>query len=238
MPRALVIGLGSDIGRECAMRLVRDGWEVEGSTRLGCDLSSRASIDDAASRLQGPWDLFLVAAGTYEPLGRFFDTDVEEWEGCVQVNALGPLRLLRRLWYSRRPGAAVAFFAGPNPNRANPTYSAYTAGKVILHKLVEDLQAEYPENKFFILGPGLTRTKMLKQTVNAGPRAAYYERVLAFLASGEQGSEFDDIYGMLMACLEGDAGGRNIHIADDWRGGLVVKRSDTFKLRRSERDEP
>lgn len=175
-----------------------------------------------------------MAAGTYEPLGKFFDTDVEDWDMCLQINALGPLRLLRRLWADRKPGAQVAFFAGPNPNRANPTYSAYTAGKVILHRLVDDLQAEYPENKFFIMGPGLTKTKMLTETIKAGNRAAYYERVKSFLESGAQGTPMEDIYGMLKACLAGNSGGRNIHVGDDWRNGLKCE-GDVFTLRRKER---
>jgi NAD(P)-dependent dehydrogenase (short-subunit alcohol dehydrogenase family) len=232
VPEAIVIGLQSDIGREIANRLLRDRWLVRGTTRLSCDLASRASVEDACHRLQGPWDLFLVAAGTYEPLGPFFSTDIEDWEMCLQVNALAPLRLLRRLWASRTAGAQVCFFAGPNPNRANPTYSAYTAAKVILHKLVEDLQAEYPENKFFILGPGLTRTKMLNETIKAGVRAAYYDRVRAFLESGEQGTTFDDIYAMLRACMAGDAGGRNVHVKDDWR--LLNLSKHDYKLRRHE----
>lgn len=237
MTSAIIIGLASDIGSNIAMRLRLEGWEVTGTKRLSCDLSSKASIDDAASRIRVPWDLYLVAVGTYEPLGRFFDCDVEEWETCVQVNALGPLRLLRRLWPLRKDGAAVVFFAGPNPNRANPTYSAYTAGKMILHKLVEDLQAEYTGNKFFILGPGLTRTKMLDQTIRAGQRAAYYERVKAFLESDEQGTSHNDIYAMLKACLASQySGGRNIHIGDPWRELYWFRglRPNVFKLRREE----
>ena len=261
---AVIVGLGSDIGREIAYRLQRDGWKVSGTARSYamwhtaddtevptirlCDLTDRAQVDEAVDMLREPWDLLLFAAGTYEPLGAFMQCDEHEWERCLTVNALAPLRMLRRMYPLRRIGASVAFFAGPNPNRANPTYSAYMAGKVILHKAVEDIQAECDaagdDLRLFILGPGLTRTKMLNETIRAGTRAGWYERVKAFLASGEQGTSFDDIYAMLRKCMEGTwAKGRNIHVKDNWRmmpqrDGMPARwADDTFKLRRVEHSE-
>lgn len=247
--RAIVIGIGSDIGREVATRLLAEGWTVTGTwytnrpvfdqevRYVNCDLSSKVSVANAGRQLWEPWDLVFVASGTYTPLGSFFSTDVDEWEMCLQINALSPLRLLRDCWHARRPGASVCFLAGPNPNRANPTYSAYVAAKAILHKFVEDVQAETPDIKFFILGPGLTRTKMLNETLKAGVRAAFYDRVLKFVESGAQGTSFDDIYGMLKAAMVGDSGGRNIHVGDDWRQGIKDLPLDTFKLRRKEINE-
>lgn len=249
--RAIILGISSDIGRDIAIRLKAEGWEIAGTYRsygawhtgddiepqahlVPCDLGDRASIEDAAAVMQGGWDLLVVAAGTYEPLGTFWTCNADDWEMCVQVNALGPLRFLRLMYPSRRPGASVCFFAGPNPNRANPTYTAYMAGKAVLHKACEDIQAETPDLKLFILGPGLTRTKMLDQTIKAGERAGWYHRVKEFLASGEQGTSFKDIYDMLRVCMESDwSRGRNIHIKDNWRG-IYGLNEHMYKLRRHE----
>lgn len=249
--RAVILGISSDIGREIAERLLRDGWEVAGTYRtyhawhtgddtaprahiVPCDLGDRAQIEQAAHWLGSPWDLLVVAVGTYEPLGPFMQCDADDWEMNIQVNALGPLRFLRLMYPSRKFGASVCFFAGPNPNRANPSYTAYMAGKAVLHKACEDIQAENADMKFFILGPGLTRTKMLDQTIKAGEKAFWYPRVKAFLESGEQGSEFEDIYKMMRVCMDVEwAKGRNIHIKDNW-AGIKGLDNDTFKLRRHE----
>jgi NAD(P)-dependent dehydrogenase (short-subunit alcohol dehydrogenase family) len=258
----IVIGIGSDIGTEIARRFATDGWSVKGTYRgarppanmpagarvTRCELSSRRSIAAAQRWLRKeakPWDAIVVAAGTEEPIGEFWTCDAEEWESGINVNALAPLRLVRGLYPARRRAAApsVAFFSGAGTNNAAPAYSAYCASKILLIKMCELLDAESSDTGFFIIGPGIVRTKIHEQTLREpGRSGANYRKVVDFLGSAEPGTSHDDIYGCIRWCMNAGkdvVGGRNISLVHDaWRndGKALARRlradRNLYKLRR------
>jgi NAD(P)-dependent dehydrogenase (short-subunit alcohol dehydrogenase family) len=262
MPSVIVIGIGSDIGRELANRFAQDGWSVTGTFRgaaglnglssdvslVPCDLASAASVASATQALAAratSWELLIVAAGTEEPIGTFWDCDADAWEENVRVNALSPLRIVRSLYPIRNQvaGSSVAFFSGAGTNSAAPSYSAYCASKVLLIKMCELLDAESPDTSFFIIGPGVVRTKIHDQTLRAPERSGTnYRKVVDFLSSANPGTSHDDIYACLRWCMSaGKAalGGRNISLVyDRWLGGgaALLQRlrqdGDLYKLRR------
>lgn len=262
MPVAAIVGLSSDIGRELAVRYAADGWIVWGTYRdravldklppgikaTACDLTARdgiAAAADAFRRENLQWDVLIIAAGTEEPIGLFWDCDDDAWDRGIEVNALAPLRLVRRLYPMRnRSGApGVAFFSGAGTNNAAPAYSAYCAAKILLIKMCELLNAESPDTSFFIIGPGIVRTKIHEQTLREPGRSGEnYRKVTEFLPSGNPGTSHDDIHACLNWCLKagkGVVGGRNIALAHDaWRqGGAALMRqlkqdNDLYKLRR------
>lgn len=262
MPSVIVIGIGSDIGRELAARFASDGWRVSGTfrTRSGldplpddvrlvpCDLAVPNSVTAALDvfRRDGPaWDVLVVAAGTEEPIGAFWECDPNAWDENIRVNALSPLRLVRGLYPNRNTAGtpSVAFFSGAGTNNAAPAYSAYCASKILLIKMCELLDAESPDTSFFIIGPGVVRTKIHGQTLRAGERGgANYQKVVNFLGSTSPGTSHDDIYACLRWCAgagKSVIGGRNISLVhDSWRnGGEALARSlegdlNLYKLRR------
>jgi len=266
MPHAAIIGVGSDIGRELAARFLADGWTVWGTARTAaavagldagiaavpCDLPDRnavASCIEAYGRTGASWDILVIAVGTEEPIGRFLDCDADAWERGIEVNALSPLRLVRGLHPFRRPGgaASVAFFAGAGTNNAAPAYSAYCASKIMLMKMCELLDAESDDTSYFIVGPGIVRTKIHEQTLAAPDRSgANYDKVIHFLASADPGTSHDDIYACLRWCAaagKAAIGGRNIALVHDaWRGGgatllgALTADPNLYKLRRSGND--
>jgi NAD(P)-dependent dehydrogenase (short-subunit alcohol dehydrogenase family) len=163
----------------------------------------------------------------------------------MQVNALAPLRLVRRLYPMRRRAAppAVAFFSGSGTNNAAPAYSAYCASKILLIKMCELLDAESDDTSFFIIGPGIVRTKIHEQTLRAPERSgANYRKVVDFLGSGNPGTAHDDIYACLRWCVRAGkaaTGGRNVSLVHDaWRDGgaglarALARDGDLYKLRR------
>lgn len=261
MRTALILGITADIGRELGQRLVRDGWKVAGTYRnhiptdpaysafdlLPCDLDSRESVDRAAQICHERgviWDLLVVAVGTEEPIGPFFSCRADPWEKGVGINALAPLRFLRGVHDLRRPGAAhVALFSGSGTNSAAPAYSAYTAAKVFLIKMCELLDAETPDTSFFIIGPGIVRTKIHQQTLDAPDRSgANHRKVTDFLRSDNPGTSHDDIYECLRWCLAAGkavVGGRNLSLVHDaWRqrgtalAAALACNPNLYKLRR------
>ena len=182
---AVIVGLGSEIARNLAIRLTADGWSVTGCSRR----------DPAFPSVH--WDLAIFAAGTMEPIGRFFETDKNEWAQSVCVNALNVLSDLRSLWPLRNEGAQVVFMGGPNMKHPNATYSAFRCGKALLEAIVLPLNHEYPEHRFMVLHPGVVRTKIHQQTIAAGHRAANIERIRRVVSGEEQTVTHDEVYAKL-----------------------------------------
>lgn len=265
MPTAIIIGIGSDIGRELALRLTANGWTVNGTYRsqrpatapavglVCCDLASSesvaAALESLRSRSEG-WELLVIAAGTEEPIGTFWECDAEEWDRGIDINALAPLRLVRGLYpvRSQASKASVAFFAGAGTNSAAPAYSAYCVSKILLIKMCELLNAESSDTSFFIVGPGMVRTKIHEQTLSAPERSgSNYEKVVDFLESRNPGTNHDDIYACVQWCMSVGkevVGGRNISLVHDaWKkDGLELAKwleqdPNRYKLRRHGNDD-
>lgn len=262
MPATFVVGISSDIGRELASRFTADGWKVSGTFRqktnlrelnpsvsvTPCDLRSCESIDSAVEALRREglaWDVLVMAAGTEEPIGAFWDCDADEWEENIQANALGPLRMVRALYPMRRQSGtpSVVFFSGAGTNGPAPSYSAYCASKILLIKMCELLDSETPDASFFIIGPGMVRTKIHEQTLRSRGRSeSNYQKVVDFLASPGLGTNHDDIYACVKWCISAGkhvVGGRNISLVNDaWRtGGIQLAQAlerdpALYKLRR------
>lgn len=262
MPLVVIIGISSDIGHELAVRYAAQNWTVWGTHRtqtglsdlprdiglIPCDLTSRDSMADAVEKFRGAglmWDVLVVAAGTEEPIGPFWECDDDAWEQGIQINSLSPLRLVRNLYPLRnKSGAAsVAFFSGSGTNNPAPAYSSYCASKIMLIKMCELLDAESSDTSFFIIGPGIVRTRIHEQTLRASTQSgSNYQRVVEFLRSPDPGTSHDDIFSCLQWCVNaGKAviGGRNISLVyDSWRDGgsalarLLAADVNLYKLRR------
>lgn len=224
MRTAIILGSGSDIGREIASRLRNNDWLVSGYRH-----------DEPFTPTQ--WDLIICCYGTLDPIGSFWQADPWRWEEAFRVNLFQPLHQIRALYPHRNPGASVCLFSGAGANGTAPTYSAYCASKVALTKMTELMDDESPDCKFFILGPGMMRTKIQQQTMAAGPRAANLGRVREFLLSGDPGTSHDRVYEFLMACVAAPkhvVGGRNFYVPLDQAAQfpLLADDSDALKLRR------
>jgi NAD(P)-dependent dehydrogenase (short-subunit alcohol dehydrogenase family) len=134
-------------------------------------------------------------------------------------------------------------FSGSGTNSAAPAYSAYCASKILLIKMCELLDAESPDTSFFIVGPGIVRTKIHEQTLREPVRGgSNYGKVVEFLGSADPGTSHDDIYSCIRWCVaagKAAVGGRNVALVHDaWRnGGTELARSlqndpNLYKLRR------
>lgn len=156
----IILGLGSDIGKNLAQRLIAEGHSVVGTVRSSCDFSKTESIDKAVSLVSMPWDLLVCAVGSLMPIGKFSSIHPDDWTASVQVNALGPLRMFAHLLPHRRPEASAVFFSGTNPQKTNPLYSAYSSSKALLTRAVQEIDGELTDCRAFTLAPGFVRTKI------------------------------------------------------------------------------
>ena len=180
--KATILGSGSDIAKELTNRLRLDGWEVSGA-------SGHQRLVPIET-----WDVLILAQGTLNPIGKFFDTNIEEWRKGVEVNGDLPLNMLRAAWPYRNEKATVVFIGGPNLKHPTQTYTAYRAGKAMIQAIAETLGLEYPDTKFRIFHPGIVNTKIHLQTINAGSRAWNFKRVMGIVNGVEKTVSHDEVY--------------------------------------------
>jgi len=206
---AIIISVSSDIGNAMSQRWLARGWNIFGTYRtrskavdeldncgiklVYCDLSNHISIRDVCSNLRTlcpQWDVLVLCPGTQDPVGAFAECNFDEWEESVRVNFTGQMRIVYELLPSRRVnsalGSCVLFFAGGGTNNAPVNYSAYIVSKIALIKICELLDAEIPDTRFVIVGPGWVKTKIHESTLRAGGRAGdNYQRTINKLAKNE-----------------------------------------------------
>jgi NAD(P)-dependent dehydrogenase (short-subunit alcohol dehydrogenase family) len=203
---AIIVSASSDIGTAMSRRWADRGWKVCGTYRtesravedlrccgidiVRCDLADPGSIRQAVSSLRTlcpQWDVLVLCAGAQEPVGPFIESDFDKWEESVKINFTSQMRIVHALLPSRRVGPAlgpcVLLFAGGGTNNAPVNYSAYVVSKIALIKMCELLDAEIPDTRFAILGPGWVKTKIHAATLRAGTQAGgNYQRTIEKLA--------------------------------------------------------
>jgi len=254
----LIIGINSDIGGFLSKKYKADGWTVYGTYRTNyvpknyyadfdiyCDLVSVDSVNNCVRELQKEnfaWDLIINASGTMEPIGKFFEVSISEWESSFQINFLSSARLLHGIWNlkSKLDKPSVVFFAGGGTNSSFDCYSAYCISKIALIKITELLDSEYSECNFFCIGPGFVNTKIHKETLKAKKSSGLnYYKTTQFQKT--LGTSLIDIYLHIQWCVDNGSqvSGRNLStVHDSWRdkkGNLLemmIKNSNFFKLRR------
>lgn len=262
-PRTLIISASSDIGADLARRQILKGAAVVGTYRtltpkvlelqaMGAslfqlDVSSAEQARALADFLRDrgfAWDTLISAAGVLEPIGKFFSLDFESWQQSFLVNSVAQLRVLHAVFGARSSTAScrIIFFAGGGTNGPFDNYSAYCVGKLVLLKMTELLDSEYPDLQVSIIGTGWVNTKIHNQTLSAGNAAGInLRRTQEFLGSGAAGSSLEAVAECVEWCLSAprDAvGGRNFSLVHDkWRSPEFVEElianPDRYKLRRS-----
>lgn len=260
---AVIVSVSSDIGLAMSRRWVARGWSVVGTYRtqspavialadqgvglVACDLSDPAGIDAAASELRArcpSWDVLVLCPGTQEPVGPFVACEFDAWERSLRINFTAQMRIVHELLPARRtstaPSPCVLFFAGGGTNSAPVNYSAYIVSKIALIKMCELLDAEIPDTRFSVVGPGWVKTKIHAATLSAGTRAgANYQRTLDKLAGDEctpMGRVLDCCDWLVEAPRE-VVSGRNFSVGfDRWGRRELAERlsnhPNMYKLRR------
>jgi len=252
MKTAVIISASSDIGTALCRRWASQGIRIFGTYRahsvavaalmrdgaklVPCDLTDRDSIRAACAslrRLCPRWDVLALCPGRLDPIGAFAECEFEEWEASVAVNFTAQMRIIRNLLPLRRLSRGtvptVLCFAGGGTNDAPINFSAYIVSKIALIKMCELLDAELPDTRFVIVGPGWVKTKIHDATLKAGSRAGKaYARTVKKL---KDASGFVPMRRVLDCCdwlvraPRQAVGGRNFSVAhDDWGSeGLIRK---------------
>ena len=260
---AIIISASSDIGTAICSRWKSNNWEVYGTYRtestatnalasigvklVYCDLADIDSIRDSCSQLRTicpQWDALVICPGTMQPVGAFSDGNFDDWEESVKVNFSSQLRIIQQLLPARRAKSVlepiVLLFAGGGTNSAPKNYSAYTISKIALIKMTELLDAEIPDTRFAIIGPGWVKTKIHEVTLKAGMRAGENYRLTEDKLAGNDFTPMEtvlDCCDWVVNAPREIVSGRNFSAVNDkWSTDELTKKlasnPDMYKLRR------
>jgi NAD(P)-dependent dehydrogenase (short-subunit alcohol dehydrogenase family) len=187
---ALITGAGRGLGRALALRLAAAGArvalvarnkaeldEVVGEIRqnggtafaIAADVGEKESvypIVGQAAALAGPIDILINNASALGPvpLRLLLDTDCEDFERVLQVNTLGPFRLIKAVAGSMvlRQTGVIVNISSDAAIEAYPSWGAYGASKAALDHLTRTVAVELADTsvRFFSVDPGEMNTRM------------------------------------------------------------------------------
>lgn len=260
---AIVISASSNIGTAMCLRWRNLGWNIYGTYRtkskalselekIGvkltyCDLRDTESVIRACHTLRkacSSWDFLIMCPGTQDPIGSFMKCNFKKWKDSIKVNFTNQIMIIHELLSNKRTGSplgpCVLMFAGGGTNNATVNYSAYTISKIALIKMCELLDAEIPDTRFVILGPGWVKTKIHDSTLKVGRKAGKnYKRTLEMLAS-DKCTRIEEVLNCCEWIFNSPrriVSGRNFSVVFDKWGtkeleSKLVADSNIYKLRR------
>ena len=260
---SVIISISSDIGYALSKHWLQIGEKITGTYRtmsnsikeletegidlIQCDLLNSNSVDKACTEISNKisaWCKLIIAPGLLTPISPFLFSNFEQWSESIFVNFTNQLRIVHHLLPIRNLenvlGPLVLFFAGGGTNNATLNYSAYTVSKIGLIKMCELLDAEIPDTRFSIIGPGWVKTKIHENTLNNQKTAGLnFEETLRRYKN----DDFTPIRKVLDCCdwvvnsPREIVSGRNFSAAnDDWGSEYLNKQlisdKNMYKLRR------
>jgi 3-oxoacyl-[acyl-carrier protein] reductase len=218
---ACVTGASRGLGRAVAEIFLSSGWKVaiaardkdrlEDTARSLCANCNRNSSDiivlafdmslkDSARRcfeeLKKHWrklDALVNNAGIQGPIGRFCDTDGNEWKSAFETLLFAPLDMCREAipWMVSTGGGDIVNLSGGGAASPRGNFSSYAAAKTALVRTTEILALEYAEADITVntVAPGAMPTDMLSSVMTAGRNAAGESEYAAARRAFESGSD-------------------------------------------------
>ena len=182
MPSVLVTGANRGIGLEFARQYAAEGWRVIATVRdpgqadeLGAvagvrveqlEMPDLGAAGDFHQRIDGPLDLLIANAGTYQPETVETAEDARGWARMMIVNAIGPYVLARSLLgqVAAAKGKLIAISSDMGSIASNRSggYVPYRSSKSALNSAWRSLAIEARPHGIIVaaFNPGWVKTRM------------------------------------------------------------------------------
>jgi 3-oxoacyl-[acyl-carrier protein] reductase len=246
---AIVTGAGRGIGKAIALAFAKEGAdlavisrtlaEVEQTARevegfgvrvlpLKVDVSRAEEVDSMVKEtLQkfGKIDILVNNAGILGPIGLLIENDIKLWIETINVNLVGTFLCCKAVlphMMKCRSGKIINL-SGGGAAYPKPRFSAYACSKAAVVRLTETLAEEVKEYNIQVnaIAPGMVKTKMVEQIVEAGEKAGEKALAEARRILEDSGAGFEPVTSLavFLASDESDGlTGRLISaVWDDWR---------------------
>ncbi|WP_116124801.1 SDR family NAD(P)-dependent oxidoreductase [Lewinella sp. IMCC34183] len=190
MKNAVVTGGNRGLGREVVRQLAEEGYRVVLTSRSAagrdvaeafragglsvdfhpCDVADPRSIDELAAYLRETWGTVHVLVNNagihYDTYQTTLDADLAIVEEALQVNTLGPWRMVKALHalFSRAGDGRIVNVSSSSGSFVNswPGTPAYAVSKTALNMLTVKLAADLSDDNILVnaVCPGWVRTRM------------------------------------------------------------------------------
>ncbi|MEE6136461.1 SDR family NAD(P)-dependent oxidoreductase [Mycobacterium sp. 050128] len=173
---AVVTGGASGIGRACAERLRKDGFQVavidlsptdDGFGHVA-DVTDRAQVDAAMSAIRdalGPIQVLINAAGM-EGFKKFLSMSFEEWSKVIDVNLNGVFNTIQSVLPDMVEAGwgRIINISSSSTHSGQPFMAHYVAAKSAVNGLTKSLALEYGPSGITVnaVPPGFIDTPMLR----------------------------------------------------------------------------
>lgn len=141
-----------------------------------CDVSNSLSVSKMFDDLKNRGidvDVLICNAGVIGPIDKFLETEHREWQKAFDINLYGTISLIAEVlpWMiSQRQGRIIHISGG---GATSPLFgmSSYAASKAAAVRFIETLALEYLDSgvTFNSIAPGMLKTQLLDQMLEAGP---------------------------------------------------------------------
>jgi 3-oxoacyl-[acyl-carrier protein] reductase len=244
----LITGAGRGIGKRLALGMASRGakvallarsrgeldlaqLEIEQAggiaMRLRADVRDTDQVSAAVDRMKVHWgsiDILVCAAGIQGPIGSLLEVNPKAWWDTVETNLHGVMLAARAVlpeMIARRSGKIIALSGGGSLT-PRPNFSAYSASKTALVRLIETLAAEVAEHNVQVncLAPGGAYTSMTDEILAAGDRAGWKEIEDAKqvrMTGGVQPEKQIQLALFLASERSNHISGKIVHVNDEWK---------------------
>jgi NAD(P)-dependent dehydrogenase (short-subunit alcohol dehydrogenase family) len=122
--KAVVVGVGSDVGRACVARLEAEGAEVVAVA------PDQDGVADTCETRWGKLDVLVYCAAAMDFWSEGEDT-LDDWETVVRINLLGPVVCTKALLplLQRSDAGAIVYLGSIDGVFGNPRFPAYSVSK-------------------------------------------------------------------------------------------------------------
>ncbi len=214
---------------------------------IRADVSKQKDVEllvEKAAAPPGTIDVLVNAAAIQKPIGPFLETDMADWIRCLQIDLIGTALCCKAVLPSmvQRESGRIINFAGGGSTSPRPNFTAYACAKTAVVRFTETLALEVAPYGISVnaISPGAVHTRMLDETLAAGPKAgaAELEEVRRLVQGAATPPEVAAALALHLASAPSPrVTGRLISaVWDDWKGldgpSKAAETSSLYTLRR------